>query len=150
MWCVHACCFSRLWLLETLWSINCHVLLSWDSPGKNTGVGCWALNQEIFPTQESNLCLLSLLHWQADLTISTTWDAQFICILKVIAHPHSLLNVTWMIFYIYINSNQFIYSNIFQVLSKCHILLISWEMNTTQDYILRESKVYCSLPKIII
>ena len=66
MWCVHVCCFSRLWLFETLWSINCHVLLSWDSPGKNTGVSFWALNQEIFPTQESNLCLLSLWHWQAD------------------------------------------------------------------------------------
>ena len=34
-----------------------------DSTGKNTGVGCPALLQGIFPTQESNL---SLLHWQAD------------------------------------------------------------------------------------
>ena len=31
----------------------------WDSPGKNTGVGCHALLQGIFPTQGSNLCLLS-------------------------------------------------------------------------------------------
>ena len=29
-----------------------------DSPGKNTGVGCHALLQGIFPTQESNLGLL--------------------------------------------------------------------------------------------
>ena len=29
-----------------------------DSPGKNTGVGCHALLQEIFPTQESNTDLL--------------------------------------------------------------------------------------------
>ena len=29
-----------------------------DSPGKNTGVGCQALFQEIFPTQRSNLILL--------------------------------------------------------------------------------------------
>ena len=36
-----------------------------DSPGKNTGVGCHALLQGIFPTQGSNLCLLYLLHWQA-------------------------------------------------------------------------------------
>ena len=36
-----------------------------DSPGKNTGVGCHALLQGIFPTQESNQCLLCLLHWQA-------------------------------------------------------------------------------------
>ena len=37
----------------------------WDSPGKNTGVGCHALLQGIFPTQGSNPCLLCLLHWQA-------------------------------------------------------------------------------------
>jgi len=36
-----------------------------DSPGKNTGVGCRALLQEIFPTQGSNPDLLYLLHWQA-------------------------------------------------------------------------------------
>ena len=29
----------------------------WDSPGKNTGVGCHALFQGIFPTQGSNLPL---------------------------------------------------------------------------------------------
>ena len=37
-----------------------------DSPGKNTGVGCHALLQGIFPTQGSNLCLSCLLHWQTD------------------------------------------------------------------------------------
>ena len=31
---------------------------------KNTGVGCHALLQGIFPTQGSNLHLLHLLHWQ--------------------------------------------------------------------------------------
>ena len=36
-----------------------------DSPGKDTGVGCHALLQGIFPTQGSNPCLLLLLHWQA-------------------------------------------------------------------------------------
>ena len=36
-----------------------------DSPDKNTGVGCHALLQEIFPTQRSNLHLLHLLYWQA-------------------------------------------------------------------------------------
>ena len=37
-----------------------------DSPGKNTGVGCYALLQGIFPTQGLNLHLLSLLDWQTD------------------------------------------------------------------------------------
>ena len=36
-----------------------------DSPGKNTGVGCNALLQGIFPTQGLNPLLLSLLHGQA-------------------------------------------------------------------------------------
>ena len=35
----------------------------WDSPGKNTGVGC--LLQEIFSSQGLKLCLISLLHGQA-------------------------------------------------------------------------------------
>ena len=40
------------------------LLCPWDSPGKNTRVGCHALLQGIFPTQGSNLCLLCFLHWQ--------------------------------------------------------------------------------------
>ena len=34
------------------------LLCPWDSPGKNTGVGCHALLQGIFPTQWSNWGLL--------------------------------------------------------------------------------------------
>ena len=34
------------------------MLCPWDSPGKNTGVGCHFLLQGIFPTQELNLGLL--------------------------------------------------------------------------------------------
>ena len=39
------------------------LLCPWDSPGKNTGVGCHGLLQGIFPTQGSNL---DLLHCQAE------------------------------------------------------------------------------------
>ena len=45
----------------------------WDCPGKNTEVGCHALLQRIFPTQGSNPCLLSLLHWV--LYHFTTWGS---------------------------------------------------------------------------
>ena len=38
------------------------LLCPWNSLGKNTGVGCQALLQGIFPTQGSNPCLLRLLH----------------------------------------------------------------------------------------
>ena len=37
-----------------------------ESPGKNTGVGCHALLQGIFPTQGLNPSLSQLLHLQAD------------------------------------------------------------------------------------
>ena len=40
-------------------------LCPWDSPGKNTRVGCHALLQGIFPIQGLNPRLLHLLHWQA-------------------------------------------------------------------------------------
>ena len=39
-------------------------LCPWDSPNKNTGVGCNFLLQGIFPTQGLNLWLLCLLYWQ--------------------------------------------------------------------------------------
>ena len=41
------------------------LLCPWDSPGKNTGVGCHALLHGIFPTQGLNQYLLHLFHWQA-------------------------------------------------------------------------------------
>ena len=48
----------------TLWTVGRQAPLSmalWDCPGKNTGVGCHALLQRIFPTQGLNP---HLLHWQ--------------------------------------------------------------------------------------
>ena len=41
------------------------LLCSWDSPGKNFGVGCHFLLQGIFLTQGLNPHHLCLLHWQA-------------------------------------------------------------------------------------
>ena len=43
------------------------LLCPWDSPVKNTEVGCHALLQGIFPTQGSNSHLLCLLPWQEGL-----------------------------------------------------------------------------------
>ena len=51
---------------------NCRLLCPWNSPGKNTAVGCHFLLQGIFLTQGSNLCLL---HWQADAYHSATLEA---------------------------------------------------------------------------
>ena len=38
------------------------LLCPWDFPSKNTGVGCCALLQGIFPIQGLNPCLSCLLH----------------------------------------------------------------------------------------
>jgi len=51
-------------------------LCPWNSPDKNTGVGCHALLQGIFLTQGSKLYLLYLLHWQVVLYHCTSWEAQ--------------------------------------------------------------------------
>ena len=49
-----------------------HQALPWDFPGKNTGVGYHFLLQRIFPTQESNPCLL---HWQEDSLPLSHWGS---------------------------------------------------------------------------
>ena len=48
--CVCASHFSCVQLFVTLWTTACQAPLSIDSPGKNTGVGCQVLLQEIFLT----------------------------------------------------------------------------------------------------
>jgi len=45
----------------TPWPAAHQAPLSMDCPGKNTGLGCHFLLQGIFPLQETNSCLLSLL-----------------------------------------------------------------------------------------
>ena len=50
--------------LETYRLQSTSLLCPWDSPGRNTGVGCHALLQGIFLTQGLNLRFLCLLHWQ--------------------------------------------------------------------------------------
>ena len=52
--------------IATPWTVAHQAPLSMDFPGKNTGVGCHFLLQGIFSTQGLSLCLLRLLHWQAD------------------------------------------------------------------------------------
>ena len=49
---------------------NPRLFCPWDSPGKNTGMGCHFLLQGIFPTQGLNPHLLRLLNWQAALPLS--------------------------------------------------------------------------------
>ena len=56
-------CFRHVHFFVTHGLQSTRLFCPWDSPGKNTGVGCHFLLSGIFQTQGSNL---SLLHWQAD------------------------------------------------------------------------------------
>ena len=60
-----------------------HCLSLCNFPGKDTGVGCPLLFQEIFLTQGSSLHLLCLLHWQAEsLALSPRKDNLFMYVYK--------------------------------------------------------------------
>ena len=61
----HSQCVLSRWgvrLFVTLWTVACQAPLSMRFSGKNTGVGCHFLLQGIFPSQESSLYFLCLLH----------------------------------------------------------------------------------------
>ena len=51
------------------------LLYAWDSPGKNTRVGCHAPPQRTFPTQGSNLHLLGPCTAGRSFTTSVSWEA---------------------------------------------------------------------------
>ena len=68
---MHVCVLPYL----TLWPQG-SFLCPWDSPGKNTEVGCHALLQGIFPTQGSNPSLTSPALAGRFFTTSTTWEAR--------------------------------------------------------------------------
>ena len=73
----------RAWYIDSVMSDtvrpyglkHARILCPWDSPGKNTWVGCHALIQIIFLAWESNPHLLGLLHWQIHY-LCTIWEAQ--------------------------------------------------------------------------
>ena len=69
MICVGECMLSRFSLVSSsLWPHGLsptRLLCPWDSPGKNTGVGCHALLEGIFLTQGSKPHRLCFLHRQA-------------------------------------------------------------------------------------
>ena len=71
---------SRVRLFATPWT-GAHQapLCPWDSPGKNTGVGCQALLQGIFLTRIS----VSLALAGGFFTTSATWEAQMLDILTL-------------------------------------------------------------------
>ena len=74
-------------------------ILEWNSPRKNTEVGCHSLLQGIFPAQGSNLCLL---HCTQILYCLSPQGSPG----KV---PTSYLSYTWQ--YTYINTSLLVHNN---------------------------------------
>ena len=75
MHCACECMPSCIQLFATLWTAAHRVLCPWDSPGKNTGVGCHTLFQGIFPTRDqSPVSCITCLGRQV-LYTSATWKA---------------------------------------------------------------------------
>ena len=78
--CYPCCLFSRVWFFVTPWTVAHGLLSPRDYPGKNTGVGCHALLQGIFPTQGLNTgikptSLMSPALANSFFTTSTIWEA---------------------------------------------------------------------------
>ena len=67
--------FSQVQLFATLWTVATRLLCPWNSPGKNIGVGYWALLQEIIPTQILNPRLKSPALAGGLFTTGATWEA---------------------------------------------------------------------------
>ena len=89
------CCVSRSVVSDSLQPQGLEpsrLLCPWDSPGKNTGVGCYFLLQRIFPTQGWNLCLLhdrQILLLLSQQGSSEPLGKYYICInLNLNAHLH--------------------------------------------------------------
>ena len=75
-------------------------LCPWDSPGKNTGVGCHSLLQWIFLTQGSNLGLLhckQILYHLSHQRSPDLWVDKFILI-PILSTPHSYSSYNYFLF----------------------------------------------------
>ena len=84
-------------------AVAAKLLCPWNFPGKKTRVGCDFLFQGIFLTQESNLCLLHLLHSLPLCHLGIVYTLQYIYVNSSLPiHPPSLspLGVHTFILYI--------------------------------------------------
>ena len=132
---MHACVgsrFSCVWLFGSLWTIAHLAPLSKEfSPGKNTGVGCHALLQGIFPTQGPNPCLLCFLDWQTGSLSLVPPGKPFPLLIHILIQvPGVRSYVIWFLFKnsfrICIMHQKIIYLDIFCELEKTVSCVIKW------------------------
>ena len=100
------------------------LLCSWDSPGKNTGVGCHSLLQRIFQTQD-----LTQVSHTAGRTVSATWEAPTLCCY----HTNSRLSSQWYFIVVlivflqwFMMLNIFLYAYLLSVYFFHEIALCPW------------------------
>ena len=92
---IHVCSQSSPTLCDP---IDPRFLCPWDSPGRNTGVGCHGLLQGIFLTQGSNLCLLTSPALAGGFfTTTATWGTLEYKWLSLISLKK---NLVWTIFFL--------------------------------------------------
>ena len=80
---------------NTLWRYGlqpARQLCPWDSPGKNTGVGCHFLLLGIFPAQGSNPHLSRLLHWRRILSHWVTRELILPATIRKLERVKSIIN----------------------------------------------------------
>ena len=119
--------------------------VAWDSPGKNTGVGCHALLQGIFLTQGWNPHFLCLLHWQAwcssplmppgkspNINTCTGWkEAQkrVLCIIWIKQHK-----ITFEVSFILSFTDGYIYLVIYKITIQCQTSsVLDWNEQWYQE-----------------
>ena len=87
-WVSHTCVCARMsslvWLFVTLWTIG-RLLCPWDSPGKNTGVGC-------MPSSRGSSRLRDWTH----VSMSPAWQADFLS-LSHLGSPKTDLSVLFVL-----------------------------------------------------
>ena len=71
------------------------LLCQWDFSGKNTEVGCHFLLQGIFPTQGSDPCFLSLLHYR-QILLPPSHQGGLIVISEGAAFPVAVLRTPFL------------------------------------------------------
>ena len=79
------------------------LLCPWDSPRKDTGVGCHDLLQGIFPTQGLNLHLLCLLHWQAGSLLLALPGKPRVCIYYILKSSPPWMDSWVLLPFVFVN-----------------------------------------------
>ena len=83
-------CLSHVWLFATLWTVACQALCPWDSPGKNTRVGCCVLPKGIFPPRDWTHVFYIFSIDRLFFATSATWEALYrLRILSAISNCHT-------------------------------------------------------------